>query len=273
MDTEKVPSAITKVAATKFESGASRQTLESVITEEPLEIRVATSHGEDRIAVTMRTPGNDLELAAGFVLGEGVVSSVAEITKVVVCGDRSLTPRQRANVVIVHSAHAQVPTRLLDRRFVISSACGVCGVSSIAELQERIPEKAVPSSMAEEDLISAIALLKPEQKLFEKTGGLHAAGIFLPEKNSVHWVREDVGRHNAVDKSIGAAALANSSIVGGTLLFSGRIGFEIVQKAAMARLSAIVGVSAPTSMAIDTGRSAGITIIGFAREGRGTRYC
>ena len=264
------PSAIARVSALRSDRG---KTLESVIVEEPLEIRIAQREVENRVAITMRTPGNDLELAVGFLLSEGLISARDDVLKARVCADRSLTPRQRANVVIVELADSvPPPARVLDRRFTISSACGVCGSTSLSDLHERgVPRVAAPPRTFEEE-VALIDALKPQQRLFAKTGALH--GVALVDAHGVlRFVREDVGRHNAVDKAIGAGVLEGAELAGWTLLLSGRVGFEIVQKAVVAGLSSIVAVSAPTSLALELAQEFGVRIVGFAREGRGTQYC
>ena len=269
-ESSSVPSSIARVSAIRSDRG---KTLESVIVEEPLEIRVAQGEEESRIAITMRTPGNDLELAVGFLLSEGLISGKNDVIKARICGDRSLTPRQRSNVVIVEvSPDLPPPARVLDRRFTISSACGVCGSTSLSDLHERgVVRVAVPPRTFEEE-VALIESLKPHQRLFAKTGALHGVAL-VDERALLRFVREDVGRHNAVDKAIGAALLEGIDPAGWSLLLSGRVGFEIVAKAVVAGISTIVAVSAPTSLAIELATEFGVRVIGFAREGRGTQYC
>lgn len=270
IESSAAPSAITRVSAVRSDRG---KTLESVIVEEPLEIRVSQGEVEARVAITMRTPGNDLELAAGFLLSEGLISRRDDVLEARVCADRSLTPRQRANVAIVVLADTvPPPARLLDRRFTISSACGVCGSTSLSDLHERGIKSVQSSPRTFDEEVLLIDLLKPSQRLFAKTGALHGAAL-VNEEGVLRYVREDVGRHNAVDKAIGAALLEGVFPSGWSLLLSGRVGFEIVQKAAVAGISSIVAVSAPTSLALELAEEFGVRIVGFAREGRGTQYC
>ena len=248
--------------------------LDSVVVEEPLQIRLRRGLGDDEpLAVTMRTPGNDLELAAGFLLAEGVVTTPSQLREVIVCGDRTLTPRQRANTVVATvDASAVTPVRLLDRRFTMSSACGVCGSTQLDDLRARGIGNVTPTPHDASTLARLTEELGKRQKVFSKTGGLHAALLIAPDL-SVRWVREDVGRHNAVDKVIGAALMAGElPLAGWSLVCSGRLGFEIVQKAVVAGISAISAVSAPTSLALETAHEFGLTVVAFARNGSGNRY-
>ena len=269
-DEDSAPSAIERVKAQKTQG---REFVDSVVVEEPLQIRLKRGNDEDVVAVTMRTPGADLELAAGFLYAEGVVTTPSELVEVKVCGDRSLTPRQRANTVVATVDPSTVtPARLLDRRFTMSSACGVCGSTQLDDLRERGITNVQPTAHSIQRLAQLTEELEARQKIFAKTGGLHAAALATPDLQ-VRWIREDVGRHNAVDKVIGAALMAGElPLTGWTLICSGRIVDEIVQKAVVAGISALVAVSAPTSLALDTARSFGLTVIGFARHGHGTAY-
>jgi FdhD protein len=246
---------------------------ENVVVEEPLEIRVTRGSIDTTLAITMRTPGSDVELAAGFLWGEGIVRSPSQLIGVKVCGDRTLTPRQRANVVIVTlSAAAAEASRNLERRFTISSACGVCGSTSLSDLHERGVKNVAPTLHSASVLASMTSMLDGRQKIFASTGGLHAAGLVDPA-GSLQLLREDVGRHNAVDKVVGAALMAGKiPLSGWTLVVSGRIGYEIAQKAVAAGISALVGVSAPTSLAVELAREFGLTLLAFARDGVANQY-
>lgn len=264
-------SAIARVRATRTDG---TEFLDSVVVEEPLQIRLRRGSGPDEpLAVTMRTPGNDLELAAGFLLSEGVVTTPDQLREVIVCGDRTLTPRQRANTVVATvDASAVTPDRLLDRRFTMSSACGVCGTTQLDDLRERGVADVAPTPHDPSTLARLTDELQARQRVFSKTGGLHAALLVAPDL-TVRWVREDVGRHNAVDKVIGAALMAGAlPLSGWTLVCSGRLGYEIVQKAVVAGVSAVAAVSAPTSLALDTAHEFGLTVVAFARNGNGNRY-
>jgi len=270
-DDDVVPSAIARVRARKTDG---REFLDSVVVEEPLQIRLRRGSGDDEaLAITMRTPGADLELAAGFLFAEGIITEPDQLREVIVCGDRTLTPRQRANTVVATVDESTVtPQRLLDRSFAMSSACGVCGSTQLDDLRARGVVNVTPTPHSAERLAHLTDELPARQRVFAKTGGLHAAALFTPEL-TLRCVREDVGRHNAVDKVIGAALMAGDlPLAGWTLVCSGRIGYEIVQKAVVAGVSAVVAVSAPTSLALDTAHEFGLTIIGFARTGLGTEY-
>ena len=263
---EIAPSAIAKVKVQKSDS--STVTSDSVVVEEPLEIRIKRGESEEQLGITMRTPGNDLELAAGFLWGEGFLKQPSELMSVKVCGDKTLSPRQRANVVIAHVAESSAESvRILERRFTITSACGVCGSTNISDLHKRGVTKVSPSTHSIQELAQMTSLLQGRQRIFEKTGGLHAALLVNPKGEPI-WVREDVGRHNAVDKVIGAALMDGAiPLHDWTLVVSGRIGYELVQKSICAGISAIIGVSAPTSLAIDLASEFGLTLLAFARNG------
>ena len=263
---EIAPSAIAKVKVQKTDSDS--PTSDSVVVEEPLEIRIKRGDTEEQLGITMRTPGADLELAAGFLWGEGFLQSADELISVKVCGDKTLSPRQRANVVIAEVAENSAESiRILERRFTITSACGVCGSTNISDLHKRGVKKVVPTTHTHKELAEMASLLDGRQRIFEKTGGLHAALLVNPA-GEPQWVREDVGRHNAVDKVIGAALMDGAiPLHNWTLVVSGRIGYELVQKSICAGVSAIVGVSAPTSLAVDLAAEFGLTLLAFARNG------
>jgi FdhD protein len=246
---------------------------DSVVVEEPLEIRIKRGKSEDQLGITMRTPGADLELAAGFLWGEGFLKSPDELISVMVCGDKSLSPRQRANVVIAKVAESsEESVRILERRFTITSACGVCGSTNISDLHKRGVKKVQSAKHSIQELAQMTELLDGRQKIFEKTGGLHAAALVNPDGVAV-WVREDVGRHNAVDKVIGAALMDKQlPLADWTLVVSGRVGYELVQKAVCAGISALVGVSAPTSLAVDLAAEFNLTLLAFARGGHAKQY-
>ncbi len=263
---ELAPSSIARVRVQKTDSDVTSS--DSVVVEEPLEIRIKRGELEDQLGITMRTPGADLELAAGFLWGEGFLKSPDELISVKVCADKSLSLRQRANVVIAEVAqNSEESVRILERRFTITSACGVCGSTNISDLHKRGVQKVQPTQHSLPDLAAMTSLLEGHQRIFEKTGGLHAAALVNPQ-GAAMWVREDVGRHNAVDKVIGAALMDNKLPLNDwTLIVSGRVGYELVQKAVCAGISALVGVSAPTSLAVDLADEFGLTLLAFARNG------
>ena len=268
---ELAPSSIAKVKVQRTDSKAA--TSDSVVVEEPLEIRIKRAGREEQLGITMRTPGNDLELAAGFLWGEGFLKTPDELISVKVCADNTLTLRQRANVVIAEVVqNSNEPVRILERRFTITSACGVCGSTSISDLHKRGITKTFPPSHSIQELAVMASLLEGRQRIFEKTGGLHAALLVSPNGEPV-WIREDVGRHNAVDKVIGAALLEKKlPLSDWTLVVSGRVGYELVQKSICAGVSAIVGVSAPTSLAVELAAEFGLTLLAFARDGLAKHY-
>lgn len=251
------------------------ETLDALAVEEPLEIRV---DGET-IATTMRTPGTDADLALGFLFAEGIVSGIADVGTLTHCG----RPGEEGfgNVLDVRSAGGMRidPERVLEgRRFLpMSAACGVCGRVSIDRLVERIPH--VPDrDVAPALVVAGMEALARGQPVFRRTGGLHAAAL-LAADGAVIAAAEDVGRHNAVDKVVGAAvragrvgAQADPSCAPVLLAVSGRAGFEIVQKGAMAGVAVIASVSAPSSLAVDLARAAGVTLAGFVRGERMNVY-
>jgi FdhD protein len=236
-----------------------------VVVEEPLQIRVL---GEP-IAVTMRTPGDDNELAAGFLLAEGLIATRRDLGGIAVCGHP--TDPGYGNVIEVMPAPGTVfdldQAERSRRSNLTTAACGLCGRQSIDDLLARCP---VLSDEARFDatVISRLShVLRNEQPNFARTGGLHAAGLATPD-GRFRLVREDVGRHNAVDKVLGRLLLDDQIPATGTLLVvSGRTSFEIVQKALVARVSAVVSVSAPSSLAVETARRSNLTLVGFARDG------
>jgi FdhD protein len=244
-----------------------------VVGEEPLEIRIDGGAGLQQLAITMRTPGADIELGAGFLWTEGLLRTREDLIGITTCKDKELTPREQENVIVAQVLpDAPAVTRTLERRFTISSACGVCGSSHIDDLRTRGCSNVSAPGISESELLKLPELMRPKQKIFDKTGGLHAAGLFDPQGTLVV-VREDVGRHNAVDKVIGYALMNDLLPLDGySLAISGRGGFEIIQKAIAARISAVVAVSAPTSLAVETAREFGLTLYGFAREDSATKY-
>jgi FdhD protein len=240
--------------------------------EEPLEIRLAwPGQPATRLVVTMRTPGADFDLAAGFLFAEGIIEGSEDLRTVAYCTDVELSEDERYNVVTV--TLNQPPRSPINQRYAaMSAACGVCGKQSLDDLAAA---GAAPVSVGPDytdDLVLAVPdLLRKQQDLFVRTGGLHAAGLVGGDGEAAS-VREDIGRHNAVDKVIGHRLLSG---VGGSarlLAVSGRIGFEIVQKAVAADLAAIVAVGAPSSLAVDLAHQFGVTIVGFCRDQRFVVY-
>jgi len=245
---------------------------EQLATEEPLEIRL----GDRRLAVTMRTPGADFELAAGWLFSEGVVGGHADVRGVRYCTDVELEPDERFNVVTVDVADGVGDP--VDgpgvRPFLVSSACGVCGRETLDDLHVRGYAAAPAVDGLRPDFLGSLPdRLRERQAVFARTGGLHAAGVFDATTREAVVVREDVGRHNAVDKVVGWALLADRlPLAGCVLVVSGRASYELCQKAVGAGVAALVSVSAPSSLAVQVAREFGLLLAGFAREGRLTVY-
>jgi FdhD protein len=236
-------------------------------TEEPLEIRLRAGGESRTIAITMRTPGNDFELAAGFLYNEGVLADYESLLGISFCVDTSVDMEQRYNIVNVDlAAKTLPPIETLERHFLTTSACGVCGSAGIEALETR-GVRPIESDRAIDPLvISALPdRLRAAQGVFEKTGGLHAAGLFRFDGTLIA-IREDVGRHNALDKLIGWALLQKRLPLDDcVLLVSGRLSYELVQKAIVARIPIVAAVSAPSSLAVDLARAFGVTLAGFVR--------
>jgi FdhD protein len=267
-----VPRAVTEVRGVKVRPDGHVELPDRLATEEPLEIRVAGPGQEPRpVAVTMRTPGCDFELAAGFLLTEGLVRT-EEIAGVGYC--TTAEPEYRFNTVTV-ALRVPWDDGGLRRDFVATSSCGVCGKAGIDQVALDCPVLG-PAPLVPATMIPLLPdRLRAAQHIFDRTGGLHAAGAFGPD-GTLRRLREDVGRHNAVDKVVGADALerAGGAMPGATavLCVSGRVSFEIVQKAAMAGLAVIAAVSAPSSLAVEAAERLGVTLAAFVRNGTYTLY-
>lgn len=237
---------------------------DTVATEEPMEIRI---HGPNQdpapVTVTMRTPGNDYELAVGLLYNEGIIAHRDEVRTVCYCANVSKS-QQRYNVVTVELTSPYLNTAK-ERSYFSASACGVCGTTSIEDISAKAPPVKSTFSITAEIVLALPSQMRPAQKLFSQTGGLHGAGIF-DKYGNLEIVREDIGRHNALDKVVGHYFMEGLLPLDQKILvLSGRIGFELVQKAAMAQIPIIVAVSAPSSLAIRTAHELGITLIGFTR--------
>jgi FdhD protein len=248
---------------------------DDIVGEEPLELRLIAGGVTRTLAVTMRTPGNDFELAAGFVYGESIVRRRDEIAGLTYCIDPEVDPEQRYNIVNVE---LRSPLRSLDldrfeRHFTMSSSCGVCGRAQLDSL------RALGAVPIEDDVRLPARLLyklpermREAQRIFAATGGLHAAALFDERGESIV-VREDVGRHNAVDKLVGWALLrARLPLRHCTLLVSGRASYEILQKAVVAGAPIVASVSAPSSLAVELAREFNVTLAGFVRGDRANIY-
>ncbi len=256
-----------RIRVVRHTADGSREEGDLVAVEEPLEIRIevpGSSSAEHRVAVTMRTPGHDFELAAGFLFSEGIVRDRRALVDLRYCAD---VDPQEYNVVTarLRSASDFDPADL-NRNFYVSSSCGVCGKASLdaVEVQGCAPLPANGMAVSARVLKLAPEALRARQEVFGRTGGIHAAGIFMSDGRLAS-VREDIGRHNAVDKVIGEAFLAGSLPLSESFLaVSGRASFEILQKAVMAGIPLVLAVGAPSSLAVDLARRFNLTLVGFA---------
>lgn len=251
---------------TQWEEGKVRALQDSLAAEEPLEIRV---NGEP-LTVTMRTPGHDLELAAGFLLTEGIVESREQIADL-----RQVAPKsgRRGNVVEVELKDAVFDSQSMQRNFFAASSCGICGKASIEAIRVRGLRQPDRDFRIDPEVLCGLPeMLRAEQAVFSQTGGLHAAALFDGDGKLVA-IREDIGRHNAVDKIAGWGLLEGRlPLARHALLVSGRGGFEIAQKALAAGIPILASVSAPSSLAVKLARELGLTLVGFLRGRRFVVY-
>jgi FdhD protein len=264
----------TRVRVRVVEEGRARVRPDALATEEPMEIRLISGDARQTVAVTMRTPGADFELAAGFLYGEGIVSSPEDISRISYCVDSDLDAEQQYNIVNVElrSGHSY-DLRPLERHFYTTSACGVCGKASLEQLELRGCPVIPPGPEITPETIYALPTkLREAQGLFDVTGGLHAAALF-DEGGNLLALREDVGRHNATDKLVGWALLEGRlPLSGHVVMVSGRSSFEILQKCLTAGVPFVCAISAPSSLAVDVAREFGMTLVGFLRERRFNVY-
>jgi FdhD protein len=262
---------ILTVPVQKIEGDSSAAFQDLVATEEPLEIRL----GSKSISVTMRTPGHDFELAAGFLFSEGILRGAGQIREIRWSHNESGNPRQVGNSVTVDlNPGVEVDLDRLERHFYTTSSCGVCGKASIEAIESQgcvAPARNLP--VVAKSIIHCLPeALRRAQPVFERTGGLHAAALFSAD-GTLEILREDVGRHNAVDKLIGAELLAHHIPLSERLLFvSSRASFELVQKALMAGIPILAAVGAPSSLAIETALRFQMTLVGFVRDRRFNIY-
>jgi len=251
----------------KWHQGRIDQIDETLAIEEPLEIRLAGR----RFTLTMRTPGHDEELAAGFLLAEGFIAAASEIDEI----RRVRDARGQADpnsIDVILKVPADGLRERLKRNFTISSSCGVCGKTSIEGITRRIAPIKTRSKIAASTLLELATKLRASQEVFAATGGLHACGLFDLE-GTLMATREDIGRHNAVDKVVGWALNQKMLPLSKTVMIvSGRTSFEIVQKAAAAGVPILAAVSAPSSLAVQLAQQVGITLVGFLRDGSFNAY-
>ncbi len=248
--------------ALRWHGGATSERTEKLAVEEPLEIRLAGR----RFTLTMRTPGHDEELAAGFLFAEGFINKTAELGEVRRVRGRKGAPEPNAIDVVLNVPAGGLRSRL-KRNFVMSSSCGVCGKTSIDSIRRRVAPASDSARVAPATLLALPDKLRAGQRVFAATGGLHGVAIFELDGTMLA-IREDVGRHNAVDKVIGYA-LTNAMVpmARHLMMVSGRLSFEIVQKAAAAGVPILAAVSAPSSLAVELAEELGTTLVGFLRDG------
>lgn len=284
-------SSVSSIQITKINGNDIQQTVDLLAVEEPLEIRLGYGPANNRmqksISVTMRTPGNDFELALGFLITEGIIQSANQIYKIHYCTEAN-TIENKENIVRVElNPEVEIDLSKLQRNFYTTSSCGVCGKESIEAIKTNCVPIAIGIRITNDEfriyrdvIISLPEKLRAQQNVFEHTGGLHACALFTKD-GELLLLREDVGRHNAMDKLVGAHfgrlsaphfGELNAGINEFILLLSGRASFELLQKAAMASIPIVCAVGAPSSLAVQTAKEFGITLIGFLRGERFNVY-
>ncbi len=257
---------VTQVRVLSVDAGQRLERPDVLATEEPMEIRVA-GHGQEAVsvAVTMRTPGADMELAAGFLFTEGLIEP-GDIKRVAYCDD--LDGQEQLYNVVTVTLGRPFDSGRLHRNFFATSSCGICGKAALEDVQVRCAPVGPGPQVAASLLATLPDELRKRQKVFDRTGGLHAAGLFTSAGELIS-LREDVGRHNAVDKVIGEQLLRGGLPLSDHVLqVSGRSSFEIVQKAAVAGIPIVSAVGAPSSLAVEAGERLQVTVVGFVRDGR-----
>lgn len=268
-------SSIFQIYVSKISDGRETVFADSLAVEEPLEIRLGLPDAEKHkaISITMRTPGDDHELAVGFLFTEGILKDPAQIKAVRHCGRPDKDKNIQNTIVVELNSAIDFDLKRLERNFYTTSSCGVCGKSSIEALHTGA--KQITSDLKiSRDLIHELPeRLRKSQDVFERTGGLHASALF-DENGTLDILREDVGRHNALDKVIGAKFMAGGLPLNDRiLLVSGRASFELVQKALMAGIPIMAAVGAPSSLAVELAKEFGMTLVGFVRDDRFNIYC
>jgi FdhD protein len=261
------PQRVMEVNAVRWQNDTSTSNEEHLTIEEPFEVRL----GHQSLAVIMRTPGHDVELALGFLLTEGIIQSARAVLSVQNGYDADGLPLENVlNVTLAHPAQeaamqSHPPT--FERHFAVSASCGLCGKNSIADLMLSVPPLEPDAVRISAAIFYELSdRLRMQQSVFRHTGGLHAAGLFTRE-GELLLLREDIGRHNAVDKLVGHGLQAGTfPYREHILMVSGRTSFEIIQKALLARIPCVAAISAPSSMAVELADKGGITLIGFLRD-------
>lgn len=269
---------VAQVNITRFSNGITEPAVDLLSAEEPLEIRLgfgrATERLQKSISVTMRTPGNDFELALGFLFTEGVIQSADDVHHIQYCTEAN-TIENKENIVRVElKPEIEIDFNRLQRNFYTTSSCGVCGKESIEAVKTvcRFPQPNVSLTVQAEHILQLPETLRSQQSNFKYTGGIHAAALFTPDAHLLA-VREDVGRHNALDKLIGFCAGKHMlPLHNHVLLLSGRASFELIQKAAMAGIKMVCAVGAPSSLAVALSHEFDITLVGFLRDQRFNIY-
>lgn len=264
-------SSISRVSIKKIKAGIARIETDSLAIEEPLQISVRRENGKttEPVSITMRTPGNDEELAAGLLVTEGIINPDDSIAGFLNPGSSN-----NNHIIVLLDKNTTPNFRNAARSSYSSSACGVCGKTSIESIEITSPFIPLPEGpMIRHELLPCLpGILRQHQSMFDSTGGLHAAALF-DSSGEMKILREDIGRHNALDKLVGACFLNKSlPLSSSVLLLSGRTGFELIQKAAMAGTPVVAAVGAPSSMAVSLAKSSGITLVGFLREDRFNIY-
>lgn len=267
------------VAATqliKVSNNQQHQTHDLLAVEEPMEIRLGFGPMENRmqksVSVTMRTPGNDFELALGFLVTEGILQSYKQVHSINYCTELNSIENKENIVRVELKPDVEIDLTNLQRNFYTTSSCGVCGKESIEAVKTSCSSTSHqnPIRVNASTLTQLPHTLRKQQTVFEHTGGIHACALFDTDGNVV-LMREDVGRHNALDKLIGAA-YSSFTLHQYVLLLSGRASFELLQKAAVAGIAVVCAVGAPSSLAVQTAQEFGITLVGFLRENRFNIY-
>ncbi len=279
METSPRPASTVSTNLKEFSNNHITSKTDELATEEPLEIRVLRRDRDGggswvsfSIAVTMRTPGNDFELSAGFLFSEGVVKDKNQILQISYCKDPGV--EQQFNIVSVFlSDDTLFDHQKLSRNVYTSSSCGICGKGSLELVKAVCETRPVGDIFVSTKMLRQLPdIVRKSQGVFARTGGLHASALFDQDGNLV-LLREDVGRHNALDKLVGAAFFSGKLPASNTiLLLSGRASFELVQKAVLAGIPAIASVGAPSSLAVDLAREYGLTLVGFLRNDRFNLY-
>lgn len=270
---------VAPIAVTRVENGSVSKADDILVTEEPLEIRLGHGPVEDRkefrLSVTMRTPGNDEELARGFLYTEGIINSMDEVVRVVPC--ENVKEEERGNVLRAElRPDVDLDAAKWQRNFYTTSSCGVCGKSSIDAVHAQCTRPLGQAPKLDQALITSLPdRMRAGQTVFRHTGGIHAAALF-DQEGELLILREDVGRHNAVDKVVGTLLSGTDGRARTTddriLLVSGRAGFELVQKCVMAGIPVMVAIGAPSSLAVRLAKDSGLTLIGFLRGERFNVY-